>query len=842
VLLLAQGTPPKKLNISLSHIVHDGTILLRWVPMDYDTWKWANKMGYHVERMTIERNGQKLSIADQYQSLVIIEDKLLPFEEGTFEKMAQNIPMAGVAGAALYSTDFNVTTSVGDSGWVKAKNQVMERENRYGYCLYAADQSPEVARAVALMAVDNNIDNSERYRYVDKIPINRGFAFVDPNEVSTLPVIQNFEGEGGDKMARLRWRKDNLDKFFCSYIIEKSENLSGPFLPIPGTNIAAITNQLNEPYSYFTDSLAENKKSYFYRIYGRSPFGLLSDPSSPIEVVGKPPFLENAQPFVKNTTEVTKGLLRLIWDFPVALEYKIKGFDVYRSETVSGTFSKINTQRLTPTQRFYEDPTLKSAAYYVIKTIDENDYEIPSMTVLGQLKDDTPPAKPLGIQCSATKEGKVTITWTKNEEEDLKGYRVFFSNNEQTDFSQLTATPVQGNVFEYDIPMNVLNEHIYYKLFALDYHENNSVYSDVCPMKRPDVIPPSEPVLFQALATYDGVQLKWHKSSSNDVIRHELQRKISYNVDWEIINNTGIEAFTDITANKNYFYDYRILAFDDDDNVASSDILTARPIYDGQIQAVGDANLTKPKSLIEENIDVAKYFNPNKVVLSWAYTKGSTTETFVLYRAGPDGASRKLIAQLPINGATLSYSYTDKAVVVGKIYVYDVEICSQGTGCQPFGEPQSVFFRPKGGNPQNFGRFATTHHTNYNNKGKFPYQSALMYFNMGAEIPNQHSLEIYRRGLYEQPKILARLNQNDTKWFWADYATAPNNEYVYEYKVCDNVSNLCRWSEMQTYVQYYTEPGYSTTHNYLPNYVQVQFGCDGTAPNTYYLVTKSLTK
>jgi hypothetical protein len=88
----------------------------------------------------------------------------------------------------------------------------------------------------------------------------------------------------------------------------------------------------------------------------------------------------------------------------------------------------------------------------------------------------------------------------------------------------------------------------------------------------------------------------------------------------------------------------------------------------------------------------------------------------------------------------------------------------------------------------------------------------------------------------------ARLEANDAKWFWQDKSAAPGNDYVYEFKICDNTLNLCHWSEMQTYIQFYPDPKYSVTHNYLPNYVQVQWGCDGAIPNAYYLITKSLTK
>ncbi len=214
----------------------------------------------------------------------------------------------------------------------------------------------------------------------------------------------------------------------------------------------------------------------------------------------------------------------------------------------------------------------------------------------------------------------------------------------------------------------------------------------------------------------------------------------------------------------------------------------------------------------------------------------------MLYRSGPDGGARKLLTQLPIDAKTFSYTYTDNSVTRGKLYIYDVVICTQGTGCQGFGEPQPVFFRPKGGNIGSIGGFTTTQHTNYNDKKRFPYLSSLMYFDMGHSVGGGNYLEVYRRGLFEQPKLIARLDSTLTKWQWQDKTAAPGNEYVYEFKVCDERVGACHWSEMQTYVNFYPEPHISSTHNYLPNYVQVQFRCDGFVPNAYYLVTKSSSK
>ncbi|MFZ4544713.1 MAG: fibronectin type III domain-containing protein [Saprospiraceae bacterium] len=851
VFLLGQVSAQVKKGIKVSPYVQQGQVILRWIPSNFETWKLANIQGYHVERYTIEKNDVALSDADQYDSKVILENRLLVEPEANFESMALNNPMAGIAGAAIYSTDFNLNTSIVDTGWIKAKNRELENENRYNFCLYAADQSSEVARALALTLVDTDAKAEDKYMYIVEIyidpsegpiAIDKGVAIVSPAVLSELPEIANLYGEGGNKTAILRWDRDGAEKSYSSFIVQKAEHLAGPYSQIDGPNLVSMSSNASDPYMYFNDVLAQNNKSYFYRITGRSPFGILSSPSAPVEVIGKEPPLENAQVFITSITEPTPGVLRLTWTLPSNIVSQITGFDIYRSESVDGLFTKINSTRLSPSTVYFQDPTLVGSAYYKVVTIDANLYEISSSTVLGQLHDETPPAKPLHIKCSATKDGVATISWDKNTEEDLKGYRVFYSNDVNKGYAQITTSPAEENKFQYDIELNVLTDTMFYKVFALDYHENNSDYSDVCIMKRPDIIPPSPPVLYQALPTYAGVKLKWNKSSSRDVIRHELQRKISFDVSWDVLNNTGISDYSDIAVSRNFYYDYRVLAYDDDGNVSSSDILTVQPVYDGVTQAVGNAEVRTPLTLEKENVDIQKRFNSDKVTLNWTYHQGSTTEKFKIYRSGPHGNPRKLLAEFTANDAMFHYYYEDATVVRGKLYIYDVMLCVDGTGCQAYGEMQSILFRPKGGNKNATGGFSSTLHTNLTNRAIFPYSEALVHFDMGTEIGEDKNLEVYRSPLYSAPLLLNRLDNTQTKWFWQDKSVAAREDYLYDFKVCETNSNLCRWSEMETFVQFYPKNQFSVIQNYLPNYVQLQWAIDIIPPGAYYMVTKATSK
>jgi len=70
---------------------------------------------------------------------------------------------------------------------------------------------------------------------------------------------------------------------------------------------------------------------------------------------------------------------------------------------------------------------------------------------------------------------------------------------------------------EYIDTVNVrtFSKNVYYKVTALDKRYNQSLYSDVLVLKRPDKIPPTSPVFESYTQRNDSIFLKWIKSSSH---------------------------------------------------------------------------------------------------------------------------------------------------------------------------------------------------------------------------------------------------------------------------------------------------------------------------------------
>lgn len=675
---------PTSLSIKTIATTDGNDITLRWAPLDYETWAWGNEHGYRVERVTIEENSQPLSQSAQMASFTVLVSNLKPLPENDWEGIADTSDIAGVAAGAIYGESFDVQDP--DSlDIVSFYNVNLENENRFGFSLFAADQSFEIAKYMGLGFVDTSAVQGSKYIYgvtvmgdVSGITVHHGMANIATDDNESLPAPFELVGEPGDLKASLSWNTEGIQGNYTSYIIERSSDNGATFSQINDNPLINTTKGAEvNPLVYFIDSLAANGQKYIYRVRGRTPFGTLGPASDTIHVEGKPMPL-GINPYLFKVKEIIEGSLTLDWDFPSEFNSNIQGFEVYRSQYKDSTFQKINTGLVSSSLRQYIDENPLSVNYYIIKAIDENDYPLSSFPALGQLNDETPPDAPQGVNCISNNSGVVTVSWEANTEEDIMGYRVFMSNQPDGNYSQVTSFWTDKTSWQHQINLNSLSKEVYYKVLSLDYRENYSELSEYCIVERPDIIPPAAPHLVKVDPTLSGVLIEWKFSSSEDVIKHVLERKLAYDISWrqlyEINQQNTDTIFIDTTASYKYLYDYRLLAYDEADLVTSSVVLQVQPIDNGLREKVVINPSTTVVSSAQGLID-----------LSWQYPYATGLDDFIIYRKMnqhsylvyktiklDDGLSSGSLPNNFSDDIFLNFNFEDKEVEQGNTYEYSV--------------------------------------------------------------------------------------------------------------------------------------------------------------------------
>jgi hypothetical protein len=662
-------------QIHVKGVVHQGVVRLRWIPADYGVFQKGNTYGYAVTRQLVSRNGATVSNEDRIASTIVL-GPFSPLTETQWDAVADTSDIAGVAQAAIYAEEFNAAPIGGDQLY-EAVNKGAQNENRYGFGLFAADQSFNIARYMGLALLDSTAvqepNGDFTYRVVvlspDTLTRFRGTGFVSVSQAFSTTAPVGMQVTTGVGMAMITLPRADLEQQYTSFNLERSADGGATWQRRNDEPLMFLSNDVNSDLMMFNDTIEMPNVTYKYRMRGVSPFGFDGPPSNAVDGVGKAPVL-GIYPEIKTVTEIN-GSFDLTWEFPAGNNGDIQKFQVMRSDNAEGGFVVLGEPGVT--DRTFNDPSPSPLFnYYKIVAIDNGNSPNQSLAKLGQLNDITPPATPANLEAEVDASGIVTLTWSPNPEADIKGYRVYFSNNPENEFAQITNEVLAVTTFKHQIELKVLGKKVYYKVLATDFRENDSPYSASVFVNRPDVIPPVKPVLTKVEPLPLGVKLEWLYSTSDDVTKHELQRKNKNDQAWSILKTyttVGLETmYMDSSTNGTGEFSYRMVAFDAAGLGGSSTIIDVKPI--------------------RTNIDTIVHFKAVSSVdgtqkqakLTWEYAQSNPVQEFQIYRS-PDGMQPHLYTTYKVNPEEITvdpvtlravYIYRDKEINPDETYGYRV--------------------------------------------------------------------------------------------------------------------------------------------------------------------------
>ena len=320
---------------------------------------------------------------------------------------------------------------------------------------------------------------------------------------------------------------------YVAYIIERSTDNKTymPTTTIPFTN-PDVSNELYTPYIYRVDSLPDNESIYYFRVSGVTSFGDIGPPSDPVS--GRGQYLsyevpELAPPKINKLDNV----IELNWSFPEDLNSEIQGFFVEKSNKSSGVYTTLNSKLISPGDRRIVVPAKSGVGYYRVIAKDSRGKERASLPYLVQLADSIPPAAPENFS-SAIDSLNVILRWDRSNEGDILGYHIYKANFPDSEFYQITKDLISEDNFWIDSALNFksLHKDLYYRIRAVDSYFNQSEFSKTLKVEIPDIQPPIPSLIKQAKSTFQGVELSWVPSSSEDLAHQILYRTKSDSINW----------------------------------------------------------------------------------------------------------------------------------------------------------------------------------------------------------------------------------------------------------------------------------------------------------------------
>lgn len=636
-------------------------VLLRWAVDQPLAWKTANEVGFWIERATISRNGEAV-LPIERKRLVAQPLKPKPLED--WEVLANQDQSVAILAQALYGDSFEVSTPGNQMGQVFAIND--ELEQRFTFALVAAEQNYKASKLAGWAIEDETVMAGEKYVYSVSVAtpgqsisnIKNGTVYASPDLFEALPKPIGLTGIFSDKKVGLSWNFNLLQHVYTNYQVERSrDNIS--FEKLNGVPIfsAQQPKDATEISLFYTDSIPNNT-NFYYRVKGKTAFGE-TGPSSEI-VEGKAEETLGFVPRIYQKELPTDNKVVLRWEFKEEGNRLIDKFQLRKANHNKGPFLTV-VDNIPITAREIAYDGLDRVNYFTIVAMGKNNVESESYSTLVQPVDSLPPSTPIGLNGTIDTTGVVKLSWAKNLEEDLGGYRIYRSYNPQAEFSEVTQTTFKQENYTDTIAIANLNRNVYYKILAEDQRYNRSQFSNVLNIEKPDNIPPSSPILNNYEVTADGIILLWIPSSSVDVASHKVYRKkgSAQEALWEKLHESSSpndSTFIDFKVEEPSVYSYTVVATDS----IGLESLPSKPIN----------IMWNGRSIKEDDIKFSGTVNRELrfINLSWNVKDFNVLE-YRLYKGKND---RNLRLYKTLNGTTRGYNDVD--LEINSDYTYGLQI------------------------------------------------------------------------------------------------------------------------------------------------------------------------
>lgn len=660
----AQKATDEKLNFYVQGRMIEGKPFIKIVPANQRLWFYGMKNGYKVSISRFEN--------DSYGDYKVIGNELKPAAESDFTNPDLPQTYAEPMRKIIYEETFAPVSNSFDD--MASADQGMG-QFYFSYLLMSA-YDPELSEMSGLqMALPQNLPD----QFKIKVELNNANGMQEQKMLKRLFYTEigspNFELIQGDKKVTIQWDHSPYKLQFVAYTIEKSDD-GKEYKPI-GSPFVFNGNSPSGKIGYIstTDSLPKNYTNYWYRVRGFDAFGLLSKPGDALRIYGKdmtPPMA----PQRVQVDQITPKVISVSWTQAPAVD--LKGFQVIASPTETGMYQRLHEELLPPSQTnftytFQDEPYL----YYRVLAIDTA--KNAAASTLGYLivYDTIPPAIPLNILATADSNNVVTLHWNPSPDHDTQGYRIMKAYNPSNGFVSITSIPVTDTLFTDTIAKNRLEKNVYYQVISMDTHYNHSKPSKPVPAKIIDQIPPTSPLLIEAVKTdEEGIRLKWIQSSSVDVMSYTVLRSITNDSSFTIIEtlNANQTKFSDKnTSGLNAEYaEYYITATDSSGNVSERSN-GKRILFDKDSK---NAVISIQSAREQENI----------ILLKWEYP-AHDSQSILVYRADDDSPFEL------IDRVENDTSYSDQSVAAGKSYTYKIGLLTSSGYRSPLSEEVVVKFK-----------------------------------------------------------------------------------------------------------------------------------------------------
>lgn len=534
------------------------SIVIRWAPEEYVPWKFLNGYGCYLVRSDFDNEVVNDTIA-----------LLKPMNKYDFaELFSDTDTMAFAAMQTIFGegTTLNNTRSApGSAGSIMEVYE--EQQNIFGMAMVIAERRSDIATAMGLRYVDKNVKPGVTYGYYltpnmspDILKVRPGLIYVENKPYVPKPCTL----ELSDSIAAvdgilLSWPYTDE---YSSFDIERRKLGQKDWVVLNDKPYMSMTMDLFEdenPPSLFADT-GVKPGTYTYRLRGYDSFGDKSSPGPEHEVI-MPDLLPPTPPRIKlitinrgdstitaridwTKTEIEPDLIGYIPFYQYgalenvdALEYQAT-VNTADSALFGGRWVPLVKDRvLAPRDSFVVvDVRGLNTGMVTIAAVDSAMNMTYAMPQPMRIDDLEPPLPPTNLRGLVSAEGVVTIGWTPSISRDAYYYEVFTANDTTHTFVLVPNQQMyQDTLFNDTVSLEVNQPYKYYKVRAIDWAGNNSEFSELLRVTRPNFNAPSECFIDTSWVTKDSIYMRWVISPEKDLDKVRVFRRLSNESQWTMI-------------------------------------------------------------------------------------------------------------------------------------------------------------------------------------------------------------------------------------------------------------------------------------------------------------------
>ena len=432
---------------------------------------------------------------------------------------------------------------------------------------------------------------------------------------------------GNDSQGRptLKW---NAVTGAAKYEIYRSYSRDGSYSKYSTQTSTAYTNS-----SYLTSGT-----TYYYKVRALDANGNAGPYSAAVSVTCR---LKLSAPSATGGKD-SQGRPTLKWN---AVTGAAK-YEVYRSTSRSGTYTKYSTQTSTSyTNSSYL--TSGTTYYYKVRALGSDGTAGPDSTPVS-VTYKAPFGAPL-VTGSKDSQGRPALKWDKVT--DAAKYEVYRARSKDGTYSLMSTQSATG----YTNTSYLANgTTYYYKVRALKENGTASAYSSVVTITYGTVPTPAAPAMRSAKADSAGITVSWDTAAN--AVTYNVYRTADAGSSWtQVASSVKGSSYKDTTVQKGVKYGYKVRG-------VAADGKTLGPMSSTGVTAKVTAASTTPDYV---KLKSAKSDPGNGILLTWE--SAADAKTYNVYRK-VDGASGWTLLASSVSGT----SYRDTSGKRGTTYVYTV--------------------------------------------------------------------------------------------------------------------------------------------------------------------------